>query len=140
MEKVEFSVGESDGEDPIQVELTFDRVVCSRHGEPFRSGWPSGFPTLSIAIFEDLTHRRGIRRDRWQAHGAHQCSSFIARPSVQRMAKATLLGAYVQSDVGTSAVCDVCDLEGLGTPYRTQQQVYGHMCFECVIYGLAPLN
>lgn len=36
------------------VNLTFERVLCPRHGEPYRVTWPSGYPVFSLLAFEEI--------------------------------------------------------------------------------------
>jgi len=36
------------------IDMTFPRVLCSRHGEPFRERWPSGYAGWCLMGFERL--------------------------------------------------------------------------------------
>lgn len=136
--KVEFTVGDGDG-DPVEVELTFDRIVCNKHGEPFRSGWPSGFPTFSIAIFDDLsTDPEFVELVGGSTKLIH--AALDRSPICERVGKYQLMGAYAKSDVGVEGTCANCDRVAEGTPYHTTVQYFDHLCFECIVYNLEPMQ
>lgn len=128
---------------PVQVDLTVERIVCSRHGEPFRTDWPDGFTPFSIALFEDL-----VETDTFADSVGNTTSGFEhaldATPICERISKPKLLRAYVDSGVGVEGTCGNCERDTLGTPYtfRTSQgrTHMGHLCFECLVYQLRWLN
>jgi hypothetical protein len=141
---VEFKVGEDDGQPPVQVELTFDRIVCARHGEPFRADWPTGFPTFSLALFEELTKDQQFA-DVVGKHTNLIHEALDHQPMCERLPKLTLYGAYLKSGLGTEDLCEGCGKRGLGTEYRTKTgpsttHTYRHLCFNCVVYQLRVMS
>ena len=135
---VEFEIGDG-GEEHVDVDLTFDRVVCPRHGEPFRDEWPNGFPTFSMLLFEDLSKNETFLEV--VGHDTKLISAaFDRQPLCERVSKPTLMGAYLASGIGKEAKCSNCGEINYGTPYRTTGQHFKHLCFECIVYRLERIN
>ncbi len=141
MEDPTFRIGE--GGDVVPVDLTYERVLCPQHGEPFRTDWPDGFLEMSKVLFEALIKDRAfetIGGNRMLIHEALDRS-----PICERVDKQALYGAYLMAGFGTVAVCSVCGDRAAGAPYQAQVSAattnhYPHLCFRCVVYGLRRAN
>lgn len=140
---VEFNLGNPDDEQ-TQVELSFNRVVCARHGEPFRDTWPSFFPAFAMALFEELA-KLPIFEEVIGKRSQLVAEALDHSPICERVDGYTLLGAYIKSGLGHPDTCGGCGLFGQGTPYMTQNADgqlfrYPHLCFDCVVFNLSPTN
>lgn len=135
---VEFTLGDG-SEEAVQVDLTYDRVVCNRHGEPFRDEWPKGFPTFGILLFQEIsdedTFLDVVGKDTKLISAA-----FDRLPICERVSKPVLMGAYLSAGIGKRAKCDNCGAIEDGTSYRTTIDRFEHLCFQCIVYRLAPLQ
>ena len=130
-----------------QIELTPERCFCALHGEPYRADWPSGAPIAMIRLFEVVLESREIRRRRFagelvddDALTAMVAEVLDETPACCRISPATLRSIYVDSGVGVKASCEACGKLELGTPFRTAQGQFGHVCFDCVLFEMVPLN
>ena len=132
--------------EPPALELTPARVLCSRHGEPFRARWPRGYALFVLWGFEKLLALPDVA----QASGgeiARVPALLDQKPLCCRLPAEDLLALYhaVQAARGPWAEgrCERCGRVGLGGPYLTlnywgRQRRYGHVCLDCVVYRLRP--
>jgi hypothetical protein len=121
-------------------------ALCSRHGEPFRKAWPTGYAQIAILAIEfiqtdeDLAAEAGADVTRIPA-------LLLARPVCERVAAGRIRQAYVDAKIGVEGTCVVCGRERLGTEY--QRSVPGrfgarkvvtdrHVCFDCVLERMRP--
>lgn len=129
--------GPGDGGPPIPIDLSFERTVCARHGEPFRINWPAGFMVFGLTVFEAFVKQPAAQDIDIQA-------AIDARPLCELVNTFDLMHAYQRSDIGVQGECALCGVERAGTPYNTQLggkvKTYAHLCFECVVYHLTPLS
>lgn len=141
MDESIFRIG--DGGEVVPVDLTYDRVLCAQHGEPLRQSWPDGFLALAETLFESLTGTDGFDLIGGNTRLIHE--SLDRSPICERIDKLTLLRAYQAAGFGIIDTCSLCGDSAMGTSYLTQVSPtttnrYPHLCFRCVVYGLARAN
>jgi hypothetical protein len=124
-----------------QVDLTMERVCCSRHGEPFRAQWPKGWGVFTVALFRSLMGSDAFANE-IQREVSRVNEALDHKPLCERATAEQLLDAYTQSGVGTVARCENCHRERLGTPYSTSSpsgiRKAKHLCFDCVLHRMRP--
>jgi len=128
--------------DPI--DLSMERVLCPRHGEPFRARWPKGFPTMAIASLKTIMADPGFAALTEGEVG--QINELLSqRPICERISSPDLMTLYIESGIGRDARCELCRQRGLGTPYTMARpggttETYHHVCFSCVVYRLKRVD
>jgi len=137
----------ADASDKPEIHLSFDRVLCPVHGEPLRAQWPNGYATLLVKLFERVAMREpfadeqaAYRRERTDGERLTDAEVIEAlldrKPLCCRVSAEEMLKAYEEAHKGgkfaRKRVCSVCGGRRLGTPYRTQQGDFAHICFTCV--------
>lgn len=132
------------GEDKQPLRMTFERAFCQRHGEPFRSSWPSGYTAMLLKLMGYIINSEEIQKE---------CDGDIAKlgdlldhiPACCRVTQEDLLQMYLSTaketkDFGKKSKCRACGSEKVGAPYCTTAIDHDHVCFECVVYRMEPLN
>jgi hypothetical protein len=121
--------------------LDHRRSLCPLHGEPFRAQWPLGFAIFMVKGFQAVTAIDGIWDEARRLHGLAADADldpkklelvFDVRPICCRLSKQALRGLYVDCAIGVTRRCRVCNRKALGTEYKSQQQDFAHLCFDCV--------
>lgn len=125
------------------IDLNFDRVVCARHGEPFRKQWPAGFSEFATSLLEDWVHDSTL--DGTEEDARALMTQLDERPLCERVGKAALHFAYLSTEIGVLATCAICGTDKYGTLYTARKpdgalRRYPHICFECVASKLALMN
>jgi hypothetical protein len=115
-----------------EIQLTFERCVCSLHGEPFRETWPEGYPKFMMALVGELMTNESFH-EATRGDVKNWNSVLDRKPACHWIGPAGMLAAYMTSGVGVEGSCDICLDWGMGTPFHTLQVTYKHMCFECVV-------
>lgn len=126
------------------IDMSFERAFCARHGEPFRSSWPAGYPVALLALFSKLTKDVDFQKE-CEGNLGNLTELLDKRPMCCRLPTKVVKWAYLEAadaspDFGIVAKCDACGTEKLGTPYRTQISAAAHICFDCVLYRMQPIN
>ena len=98
--------------------VTFDQVLCQRHGQPFREKWPKGYTIFAHKAMRTLLES-GL-------------SISSDPPLCCRMSEPQLLEAYAESRIGVSRKCVACGKIRSGTPYQNAK----HLCFYCVVHNM----
>jgi hypothetical protein len=119
------------------IDLPFERVLCPVHGEPFRPQWPSGYLLFALKAFEQVIAQEDFAAE--TGSDKAQIGPALARkPLCCRLNAMALLELYrtVQEDtrLWRYRTCEVCRQNGLGSPFRTLQRDFGHVCFGCIVY------
>jgi hypothetical protein len=121
----------------IQIEATFERVFCQRHGEVFRSAWPKGYPIAVIELIKLVTSNPALVPS---TTGGAQTPKEIVEAALDRKPaccwaiKEQLLAIYSRSSIGQKGYCETCGRSRrLGVPFLTRQRAYNHVCFECAL-------
>lgn len=124
--------------------LTFDRVLCSRHGEPFRSKWPAGYALAMLEITRWLlaseSFQEACEKDVAKIEELLDEQPACCRLPQKELMRVYSLAAEATKDFGRMAPCDACGMRKIGTPYSTRTAKHDHICFECVIYRMVPTN
>lgn len=140
-----------------RLDLQPTRLICARHGEPFRDTWPTGYPTYATIIFDAINHLPEFAAVVGQcvtaghAVGIPQAVGKLLdeAPACCRLPRETLLEVYeqVQKNAGPwwVAACSLCGRRGLGGPYRRvcphpaaaggqapRTGSWPHVCLRCV--------
>lgn len=131
-------------ENAPQLEMTFDRVFCSRHGEPLRAAWPAGYGMAVLEMFRILNEDEAFQKEcggEVQNIGeALDKKPMCCRLSQKQMLRVYLLAAEKSEDFGKEGTCSGCGGRKMGTPYRTSTEDHQHICFECVVSKMTPLS
>lgn len=136
-----------DAKTPIM--LTHDRAFCPIHGEPYRADYPRGYPTamvmLAAAVLEDDRTPRDLRALCGQTEDElagdpvlfnRQVEALLdAVPACCRIRPGKLREIYIET-VAKPARCSVCHRKGPGTPFKTVQRNFAHVCVDCVLERL----
>ena len=137
------------------IRLERERVLCIRHGEPFREQWPKGFPIMSLRLFEhtwgmkgdEKLHEKLIAEARRLVPIAEDAKVGLdgmhavmdAKPLCCRIEPALLEKLYVESGIGVIERCLNCRQRKLGTPFCTSKHGrLRHICFNCVVFKMRP--
>lgn len=121
--------------------LDHKRALCQLHGEPFHARWPLGFAVFMVKGFQAATAIADIWEEARRLHGLAADADldakklelvFDVRPICCRVSREALRALYVDCAIGVTRRCSVCNRKGLGTVYRSQQQDFAHLCFNCV--------
>jgi hypothetical protein len=131
---------------PNAISLEFERIWCARHGEPFRARWPFGAVTAATLLSQHLLHdddfmseARGRSDD--QAGMPRAIESLLDdEAACCRVPRMVLMHAYVEAKIGNRAQCRACRSKGLGTRYKTVRRNFRHVCFECVLDRMTPMQ
>ncbi len=121
--------------------LDHKRASCPLHGEVFRAQWPKGLPIFMVKAFQLATGIDSVWAEARRIHGIPEGEDidvkkleavFDLKPICCRITRAQLLELYIDARIGTLRRCRVCNRKKLGVPYKTQEQDFEHLCFECV--------
>ena len=142
---------------PPVIELSFDRMFCAIHGEPFREQWPRDAVIFQLRAIEFLLHDEPTRTEAAQlaglATGTPPDPKMIEavldkRPACCRLGGERLLEVYefqhANKGIGAKGFCPNCGRFALGAPYRNNTpsgvQRLPHVCFRCVAMFIVPRN
>ena len=127
-----------------QVNLTFERMLCARHGEPFRAQWPKGYPIFMVHAFQAVASKPEVAAAvEGDITGLERLLD--EKPACERLTRDELLALYGDAGIGKVAECVNCKRAALGTPYSTsgpagRVTAAQHICFECVLDWMRPLQ
>lgn len=125
---------------PTSIELPHTRVICGRHGEPFRDEWPKGYALFCVnglkAVMEDESFQR-------ESGGNVDLVNNLldVRPICCRLTESKLIGLYRDCGIGHPMVCEGCGTEAQCTPIR-DMNFWGRvrrvvrLCFQCTVQKL----
>lgn len=130
--------------------MSFSRVFCALHGEPFRPTWPKGAIIMQLRLFEQTFGVKASKdmHDKLFAEARKLCkldddakidiehmhAVMDKKPLCCRVTPGQLEKLYEESGVGTRAKCVHCHRKRLGTPYTTSNlpEPLSHLCFNCL--------
>ena len=123
----------------LPIELTFDRVACQLHGEPFRATWPNGWPVFAVFLLKHLVNT-GFAH----APVPDVEAKLDELPACCRVPDDVLLEAYAHSGIGSLLCCTNCETIALGAPFSFakggREVTLDHLCFDCVVHAVMRLN
>jgi hypothetical protein len=139
--------------DCIQIEHR--RIVCAKHGEPFRAAWPRGWQIFSLQILQPLLTSDEFHADvmaifKRDFPDAPQGADAEWKRSIEtaldqipaccRTGPKQLLQAYHDARIGHLRRCSLCGETRRGTRFKFTTphgvQDVDHVCFNCVVYRL----
>lgn len=125
-----------------EINMSFERVFCARHGEPFMAQWPKGFPIAMVKLFQLIT----AIEDFWnQKVEGESDKAYVERvldvqPACCRVTDEEMLKLYYDSRIGKRKKCKNCGNKATGTEYQLsfgmETRTHSHICFNCVIYWM----
>lgn len=129
------------------IEITAARVICSRHGEPFRATWPAGYLLFAVQSLQYVTGRPGFWEEAKRLGGTEDSDrkkieyALDIRPMCCRLTSEKLIEMYEAAKFGVTRRCRGCDRKRLGAPYSVttptgEVGAYDHICFGCVVHNL----
>lgn len=126
-----------------QILLTLERLLCARHGEPFRAQWPKGFPIFTVKAFQVVASKPEIAAAvEGDVRGIERLLD--EKPACCRLTSDEMLALYGDAGIGVVATCQNCRRFALGTPYSRSMpggvEKDDHICFECVLHWMRPLS
>lgn len=128
-------------------ELSFNRMFCSLHGEPFREQWPRGAILFQLkglqAVLEkdgdDLKGLVAIVKAPEDPNTRGLELLLDRKPVCCRLPRDRLLALYTETGIGKKARCVSCHRKQLGTSLRSRQSdesviTIPHVCFSCLVF------
>ena len=124
------------------IAVTHGRLLCPRHGEPYRAQWPKGFAITAVMLMDHIFKRDDVAAEARELSG---CGSdgkpepkvieqvLDSVPACCRVHSKQLRAIYVEAKIGTRARCEGCRRKRLGTSYLLQEREFEHLCFDCVL-------
>lgn len=136
-----------------------ERVICGRHGEPFKHRWPSGYWEFAVLALDCLNHQKAFAAmavEAVEAKGSILTTVPAAvahylggRPICCWLTKEELLEVYGLANKEANAWdrrrCVLCSRHGHGAPYRKTRPrpetapvhgstigMWAHVCLRCV--------
>lgn len=136
-------VREKLGDGPV-LNVTFERALCNRHGEPFRSEWPSGFGVFLVKGVQKLNligqALAGLPLNQAVAWAELELDK---KPVCCRFKREELLALYLDAKKWKRRLCVGCKSLRDGAPYRVRTpegafQELRHVCLWCVLWRMEP--
>lgn len=129
------------------IELTAERITCTKHLEPFRDNWPHGFEIFGEYLIEAYAHDRGVDRlGEFNEDNARRIEKDLDRhPLCEQVGHDSLLAAYLFSGIGRQGHCTMCGEDQWGTKILTTNasgviETHRHVCFNCLIEKFDRVN
>lgn len=128
------------------LDFTFERVFCSRHGEPFRANWPSGYPTFMLAAWEKTKLMEQAPPDLPLQEAMDWAKARLdEQPLCCRFTREELLKLYLGARKWKRRICGNCRQLRDGTRFQVtgadgQARQLRHVCLWCVVYQLRPAD
>lgn len=142
------------------VDLSFERMFCGIHGEPFRERWPRGALIFQLAALKHVLGTQEFWDENDQRFGGKsspdaeiphaQIEQLLdIQPLCCRLDKAKLLELYeyqhASGGIGIKSFCfaPACGAFALGAPFLQAvpgggRQRIGHVCFRCIAFRVTP--
>ncbi|KKN72199.1 hypothetical protein LCGC14_0413360 [marine sediment metagenome] len=124
------------------IAVTHERLLCARHGEPYRAQWPKGFAITVVALMDYIFKRDDVAAEARELAGCGPgdkpepkvVEQVLDRiPACCRVHTKQLREVYVKAKIGTRARCEDCRRKRFGTSYLSQEREFAHLCFDCVL-------
>lgn len=124
------------------INVTHERLLCPRHGEPLRTQWPKGLAISMVMLMDFCFKRSDVLAECREVSGCgpdgkpepKAIEQVLDRiPACCRVHTKQLRVVYGKMGIGTRKRCQGCKRKRLGTPYKAQGGVFDHLCFDCVV-------
>lgn len=120
----------------IPIDISFTRAFCSRHGEPFRADWPTGYAAATVSLAEFVIPQLQPKGELDLEASPELIEVLLdVVPLCCRAPRGVLFHAYLDAKIGRRATCQVCRRVRWGAPYETTRKTYRHLCFHCVVWA-----
>ena len=124
-------------ESATRIDLTYQRVACSQHAEPFRADWPVGFPEFALQLFDEVTPMIAVETPGTPDAAATIEAALDEIPLCERVSRTTLIRVYIASGIGSDDVCQICNQPEIGVQYSTRSangeiKHWKHIGFRCI--------
>ena len=137
--------------DSPRIDISSERIICPRHGEPFRATWPLGYIRFSLVLMDDIWQNDRVIRaaKRIQGHDGPIDPKVIEgvldiMPACCQVTDSQLLRAYALSELGSVGRCRHCGKKRRGTRYKSRVGAeiisHRHVCFHCVVHYVPQSN
>ncbi len=124
------------------IAVTHERLLCARHGEPYRSQWPKGLAITMVMLMDYIFKRDDVVAecreisdcgpdDKPEPKVIEKVLDRI--PACCRVHRKQLREVYVKAKIGAVKRCEGCRRKRLGTSYLSQECEFAHLCFDCVL-------
>lgn len=146
-------------DNPEVTNLSFDRVFCHIHSEPFTSQWPRGYPAWITLGFEEWSDSEDFHisclvgnEEATKEEKARIIEDALdGMPMCCRMGRDSIMKVWKKiANLGggpwKKAFCKSCKAFSLGTPYRhtdpktKKYTVLKHLCMWCALTKIKPLK
>lgn len=125
-----------------QIELPHTRVICGRHGEPFRAEWPKGYALFCVnglkAVMESESFTKECGGDVDLVNGL-----LDQKPICCRLSPDELVSLYESCGIGHLGTCAACYQEKMTVPIR-DLNFWGRvrrtvrLCLQCSVQHTKP--
>jgi hypothetical protein len=132
------------GEIPVLF-IKAERIMCGRHGEPFREAWPAGYPTFVMTALKNVCSGEAFTTA-LESGGVEALGRLLdEKPACCRMRPEDLVLAYHLCQQTAQPwcfdACCVCGENHVGCRYQYRStgggvRVLAHVCFGCIVYRL----
>ena len=135
------------GERPT-LNLEFNRVLCARHGEPFRERWPSGYVGWCVMGFEALLLLEDFFSET-EGKQENICQSLDKKPMCCRLGnervREVMQKIQEEFHVWREQRCGYCGNVAVGsqiltTNYWGRTKDCGFVCFDCYFNRFLPVG
>lgn len=123
--------------------ITPGRMICARHGEPFRSLWPKGYAMFAVEGMRRLDPeqiKKDIIKARLEGTSIKQQYEYLLdkKPLCCRLGDEKMLAFYTEAELGRPGRCEICHERRLGGPLRVRNfwkraKFHNHVCHVCLL-------
>jgi hypothetical protein len=127
-----------------QIEMTHSQVLCMRHGEVFKTDWPTGFAKFAMnGLQVVMSYRETVEETQGDVHAIN--NALLRRPICCRLHSDDFLALLqgfadeIQPKFGYRASCEGCKGYIVGTKithytkHGKKVKAYDRLCFKCFI-------
>jgi len=137
---------------PEVLNLTFNRLLCARHGETFKYKWPLGYPSWMLFSFQKYEGDGNLIEICKDAKNIEERNRAIEahldeKPVCCRLTAEEVYTIWLEihkhetSSPWKRAPCKGCKKFMVGGPYETVSKTHGHqrhkhLCLRCILFRM----
>lgn len=138
---------------PETLHLSFDRMLCSRHGETFRASWPLGMPSWMLMAFKKYGESAEFGKaveglNGKEAHNRAIEDHLDEKPLCCRLDPEDVFSIWIEmhqmlgeKSLWKRSLCYHCKKFVIGGPYQTRTALRGtenfrHLCLRCILFKM----